>query len=225
MFAPSAKTSLNDASKVEDTALLPAKHNPSSLTAVADSKVKDASQMVTFISYVQPAIESEVGTLTAADKGKFPIFSNQMNIAQKASKADMIKAVAAMFGTLKSLATSSGAAQTAKAITTAAAWFWNNIEKPSQSGTSVAAASAPVASSYRPPPAASVPSESLSTGRTVAPSTDEDEDEDEISADDPFYRKTWFWVAAGIGTVAVVGAIWYFWPSDAELAAAEGGKA
>ena len=78
MFAPSAKTSLNDASNVEDTALLPAKRNPGSLTAVADSKVKDSSQMVTFISYVQPAIESEVGTLTAADKGKFPIFINQI---------------------------------------------------------------------------------------------------------------------------------------------------
>jgi len=227
MFAPSAKTSLNDASNVEDTALVPAKQNPGMVSVVADGKVKDAAQMMGFITNVQAAIESEVGALSEKDKLKIPIFSQQMKLAQSAAKPDMIKAVAGMFGTLKSFATASGAAQTAKAITTAAAWFWNNIEKPSQSGTSAAAAPAPVASSYRPPPAASVPSESLSTGRSVAPSTDEDEeeDEDQSSADEPIYKKTWFWVAAGIGTVAVVGAIWYFWPSDDELAAAEGGKA
>jgi hypothetical protein len=224
MFAPSTKTSINDASNVENTGLTKAKQNPAALSVVSDSKVKDASQMATFVTRVQAAAESEVGELTVADKGKFAIYGNQMNIAQKLPKADMIKAVASMFGTVKSLATSIGATQTAKAVTTAAAWYWNNIEKPAQSGGATEAATT---TSFRPPAAASIASESLSTGRTVAPASGDDEDEEvgESDADTPIYKKTWFWVAAGLGTVAVVGAIWYFWPSDEELAEAEGGKA
>ena len=228
MFAPSAKTSLNDASRFADSPQLPARTNPdvsSSVSAISGTKVRDSDQMSKFISIVQTGIADEAGELSSSDKAKFPIFLKQMQIAKSGAKDDQIKAVAGMFGSLKSVATSNGATQIAKAITTAAAWYWNNIEKPATSGSESAA---PAKAPFSPPPAASVATdESLSTGRSKASDESyesEDEDED-AGGDQPFYKKTWFWVAAGVGTVALVGAIWYFWPSDEELEAAEGAKA
>ena len=228
MFAPSAKTNLNDASQFADAPQLPARTNPdlsSSVSSISSMKVKDAAQMTTFISLVQTGIAAEAGQLSSSDTAKFPIFMKQMEVAKTGDKSAQIKAVAGMFGSLKSVATANGASQIAKAITTAAAWYWNNVEKPATGGGEAAASAK---ASYTPPPSApAASSDSLSTGRSKPPaeSYESDEEEEDAGGDDPFYKKTWFWVAAGVGTVALVGAIWYFWPSDAELAAAEGAKA
>jgi hypothetical protein len=126
-----------------------------------------------------------------AERGSALDSSTKSGLSSLMSKAatGSVKDIASIFGQVKSGAKDSGAPQTANAITNAAAWYYYNIEEPGAKKSSG------------------------SSGSSYTPAVSSSDDSK------PFYTKTWFLIAAPLTVATAVGALIWFWPSDAELAA------
>ena len=160
-----------------------ARRNGGEIGAVASSQVRTGSDMGTFIDRVEAAIEEEVGYVK--DPGEL------VAITGKAAGTNDVKVIAPLFARLRKVATDSKATQTDQAILKAAAWYYNNVEKPAlgQSSSSSRSSSSSSAAAAG------------AGGALASPST-------------PFYQATWFKVAAPLTAALLLGGLIIFWPEN-----------
>jgi|688.fasta_scaffold639128_2 hypothetical protein len=179
-FQPSHMSVLNSDAPTRQLA----RRNGGEIEAVASSQVRTSSDMVTFVDRVENAVSDEIGESFLSTPAALS------SIQATAKSSSDVKVIAPLFGQLRSFAQGQGASKTDQAILKAAAWYYNNVEKP-KSGTSGG-------SSYK-PAATGTGSSSSGAGAATA---------------EPFYKKTWFRVAAPLTLAAVVGGLIIFWPQD-----------
>ena len=161
-----------------------ARRNGGEIEAVASSQVRTGSDMFTFVSRVEDSISDEKGE-------SFSVTPSALASIQAVAKtSNDVKVIAPLFARLRSFAQGEGATKTDAAILKAAAWYYNNVEKPG-SGTSGG-------SSYKAP-----------TTGTGAPTPGAGG-----SSDTPFYQATWFKVAAPLGAALLLGGLIIFWPEE-----------
>ena len=161
-----------------------ARRNGGEIEAVASSQVRTGSDMVTFVDRVENAVSDENGESFTSTP------SALASIQSVAKSSSDIKVIAPLFGRLRSFAQEQGATKTDAAILKAAAWYYNNVEKPG-SGTSGG-------SSYKAP---ATGTGSSTSGASASPGT-------------PFYQATWFKVAAPLTAALLLGGLIIFWPEE-----------
>lgn len=165
-----------------------ARYNPSAsdlIAQVSSYRVKNGSDMAAFLKVVEAAVEAERGgTLDSSTKSGLASLISQ-------AKSGSVKQVASIFGQVKSGAKDSGAPKTADAITTAAAWYYYNVEEPGAGKKS-----------------------STGSSPSSMPAVDE-------TGDSPFYSQTWFLIAAPLTVATILGAVIWFWPADTAVAPAK----
>ena len=162
-----------------------ARRNGDAFQTVATMQVRDSDDMVDFITKVKTAIALETRG------GTQPFLTNIELRAKEAN--DSVKLIAPLFKDLRAQAQSVDATMTDNAILAAAAWYYNNVEKPalglsSSSGRSSSGGSA------------------AGTG-TSAPGAGG-------SSSGPFYTSTWFKVAAPLTAALLLGGLIIFWPEE-----------
>lgn len=157
-----------------------ARRNSGEIEAVASSRVRTGSDMVTFVDRVENAVSDENGE-------SFPSTPSALASIQSVAKSSSdIKVIAPLFGRLRSFAQEQGATKTDAAILKAAAWYYNNVEKPALGQSSSSGGSA----------------EAAGAGGAGG------------SSDTPFYQATWFKVAAPLTAALLLGGLIIFWPED-----------
>lgn len=161
-----------------------ARRNSGLIEAVAASQVRTGSDMATFVDRVENAVSDEIGESTQTTPPEL------VSIRGAAKTSSDVKVIAPLFGRLRSFAQGEGASKTDAAILKAAAWYYNNVEKPG-SGTSSG-------SSYKPP--------TTGTGTSATGASG--------SSSGPFYTSTWFKVAAPLTAALLLGGLIIFWPEE-----------
>lgn len=157
-----------------------ARRNPSAAEAVATTQVRDSADMVKFVDLVAAAIAQE-------KSGARPVLAN---IRVRASEANnSVKLIAPLFKDLRAQAQSVGAMTTDDAILVAAAWYYNNVEKPALGQSTSSGYKAAVSG----------------TGVSGAG-----------ASGTPFYTATWFKVAAPLTAALLLGGLIIFWPQGDE---------
>lgn len=158
-----------------------ARRNSGSIAVVAASQVRTGSDMDTFVGHVETAIEEESGYVSAP--------SELVAITAKAVGTNDVKVIAPLFARLRKVATDSRAPQTDQAILKAAAWYYNNVEKPALGQSTSSGYKAAVSG----------------TGVSGAG-----------ASGTPFYTATWFKVAAPLTAALLLGGLIIFWPQGDE---------
>lgn len=95
---------------------------------VSSTQVRTGADLGLFGKRIKDAIQAEVIPSSA----KFDPVSKIIDSLIKEGTYQANTKLAPYFGSLKGLATNMGATETAKAITSAAAWYYNNVEKPAK---------------------------------------------------------------------------------------------
>lgn len=164
-----------------------ARRNSGAVDAVASSQVRTGSDMVTFVDRVENAVSDEIGESTQTTPPEL------LSIRGAAKSSSDVKVIAPLFGRLRSFAQGEGASKTDQAILKAAAWYYNNVEKPALGQSSSSGRS-------------SSSSSAAGTG-TSAPGASG-------SSSGPFYTSTWFKVAAPLTAALLLGGLIIFWPEE-----------
>lgn len=157
-----------------------ARRNGDAIQDVAAMQVRDSDDMVDFVAKVKTAIALEA-------RGKPQPFL--ANIEKRAKESnDSVKLIAPLFKDLRAQAQSVDATTTDDAILVAAAWFYENVEKPALRTSSGSSSSSSAAAAG-------------AGGALASPGT-------------PFYQATWFKVAAPLGAALLLGGLIIFWPEE-----------
>jgi hypothetical protein len=151
------------------------------LSSIKGMKIKSQGDMTSLVSKVKEAARTESGTGV----------SISVSVPAKAEGWDAIKQYAAGIKKVKSALGS--APKTAGAVTTAAGWFWTNVEKPAMPQGATSASGSGGTSSSSGNPYSNVPA-------NYSPLTMM-----------PFWRKNNAWMYGSIALVVGVGvwAVWY----------------
>ena len=158
-----------------------ARRNGDAYQDVVTSQVHDSSDMVDFIGKVKTAIALEARGKTQ------PVLTNIEARAKEANNS--VKLIAPLFKDLRAQAQSVGATTTDDAILVAAAWYYNNVEKPALGQSTSSGYKAAVSG----------------TGVSGAG-----------ASGTPFYTATWFKVAAPLTAALLLGGLIIFWPQGDE---------
>ena len=159
-----------------------ARRNSAAVNAVASSQVRTGSDMGTFIERVEAAISAETGGVESQQ-------SELAAITSTASTTGDVKVIAPLFARLRAVAQREAAPKTDAAILKAAAWYYNNVEKPALGQSSSSSRSS------------SSSSAAAAGGALASPSA-------------PFYQATWFKVAAPLTAALLLGGLIIFWPEN-----------
>ena len=157
-----------------------ARRNPSAAERLATTQVRDSADMVAFVDLVGASIAQEV-------PGKTAVLANIRVRAAEANNS--VKLIAPLFKDLRAQAQSVGATTTDDAILVAAAWYYNNVEKPALGQSTSSGYKAAVSG----------------TGVSGAG-----------ASGTPFYTATWFKVAAPLTAALLLGGLIIFWPQGDE---------
>lgn len=163
---------------------------------IATATPRTGPEMAAYIARVRQSIQVEKSSSPTGDfRGNLlsedaeEVLSELIN---RASHTNGVKELAKFYGEAKAVAISEKAPQTAQAITKSAQWFWTTVEQPLEQYLKKPTAQQTVSRSAPAP----------STTQIAAP----------VAAALPFYKKTWFLIAAPMILSATLGTIILLWP-------------
>jgi len=154
------------------------------IAEVASSKPKTGVDMTAFINRVILAMREELGVFALSATDAEDSLRKMQSAAINAKNPEMI---GTLYGNIKKVAIAEGASDTAAAITKSAKWFYDNVERPTTSSGS---------------------------GGGYTPQLPGTVDDDAGGEEEPFYKQTWFLVAAPVTVAALIGLAIVLWPSD-----------